>query len=288
MGRIPKSLAFTGFAVFVLLAAERTKAAAEPSRVFVRVTVEDVEPAEPVLIGVSVFRAYHETLAKFSPARNDRRKDFSVGWHDSLPWRDLGPEYQLAAGRQTGWIEITEVMAMRPKNERIDDPNRPVDVTDLLNIHPPLKTFAFGFHAPTRPPRVYPGWYKSDAGNVERVTARIEFADRPADDAIRKQVRYESQSSVIAVIVPDSATPLTHWADDIRTMHEYTTDRLAAVQKRGITRQPLPRRLLVSGSAMSGCFFPTLRPPDGRGRSGTAAVAGYSPSPRRSGTRLLG
>ena len=147
-------------------------------------------------------------------------------------------------------------MAIRPKDERIDDPNRPVDVTDFLRIHPPLKTFVLGFQAASRPPRLPPGWHKADGGNVDRVTARIEFADRPAEAAIRKSLRCESESSVVALIVPDSATPLADWADGIRTVHEYAAARLAAVQQRGVTRQPLPKRLLVSGSAMSGYFFP--------------------------------
>ncbi len=233
-------LALLGILPAQASAAEAVPMPIETSRrVWIRVRTEQTTPASvPINIAITVFEAAHETLARFAIGRDGRQIPFKTGFHDWTTWEEIPAADQFAAGQATPWVEITDILHHKKPLAAAASP----------------KTLVVAFHSPSLP--MAPLGRGRDAGNLQAVTATIDWASRPDEQAIVKSIRYESENSLIALYIPQTGPYLSACAPRIRTLYDSAGDRIAALRLRGVRQAPVPKRLILSARVMNGYFYP--------------------------------
>jgi len=212
--RIPAGAVKNGCATFAAFSfSNDTDAAlvANIPRVFVKVTLHAVEPADkPVKLAATLYSAVHTRLYKFGLARGGVTPQFPLGWHTTIPWKEIPSDAALKPGESSDWSEWTSFFA-----------------APRLQTTMALALWQDGRPAPEDALR--------DNGNVAAYDLEISFATAPRDDAIVKRIRYKSDFHTLALYFPPNQGTLDKWAGGIRTLHQYAADRRAVYEKGGAT-----------------------------------------------------
>jgi hypothetical protein len=229
-------------------------------RIYVRVKLLQASPADvPVQIGLSVFDTFREfpwvTFGKYGISKTSGRVDFSSEFEALLPWEQLGQADQFHPGDVSPWIEVSSAVY--------------ADNPDKGNRMTAGRTFAFSFNTPTRPtlkgaaplPRPKRMGFKGDCGNLDGVSATIEFADAPNEDRILKSVTYDSGISVIAIVangVSDGVSqprPLSDWAGSVQTVYDAVCRQIEELKRRGVQQEMICERFVTSTWIHHGYHF---------------------------------
>lgn len=159
--------------------------------------IRTVPEQKQVRIGVSVFCNYRffawKTYGKFGVGKVSGKMPFSTGLKDILPWNQIKSKDMFHIGETSQWINISEDMAGKK---------------GISAAPPALKTMCIAFQSPDLPytpgevplPRPIRRGNKGDGGNLQGVTALIEFADAPDEKHIVKSLRITTDLSVIPIV----------------------------------------------------------------------------------------
>ncbi|MCF7854579.1 MAG: beta-galactosidase trimerization domain-containing protein [Candidatus Pacebacteria bacterium] len=102
----------------------------------------------------------------------------------------------------------------------------------------------FAFNSPTLKPKRK----GARTGNIPELTATIEFAGRPNDNAVVQTITYTTDMGAIPITMGDTSKPLNEYAETIRTFYDFAADRVETLRAQGITEETMPRRILTSTS----------------------------------------
>lgn len=201
-----------------------------PDPVFIRVTLHEAKP-EGVPVQVAAHLGQHVWRGarhRFGLTRDGGVIPFPTSVHANMRWGELdAPDRMLAAGQATGWA----------------------DITGLIRDEHDWYRFNFAFNTPGTTARDQAGDvdYRRFGGNLEAVSATIDFAVAPADEHIRHSVTYTSDDySVVPLLVRDNQSP--RLADfSIITNYDYLRGFLAVLEEAGITASAMPGRFPVTG-----------------------------------------
>jgi hypothetical protein len=219
--------------------------------------IKSVPEKVPVQIGVSVFENFRKfpwiTIAKFGIGKHSGRIDFSTGFKASLPWKRLTSAEQFNAGETTGWIDVSDAIYSR----KCESPKNP----------PSRKTVAVCFNSPQLPqltgkapiPKPKRIGFKPDCGNLKGVKAIIDFADRPAEEAIKFTVEYDTDISLIALdingIFDGKVNRRLKQFDYIRPVYESVCEQLEEARKRNPDNAALCRKMVMTTWIHHGYMF---------------------------------
>ena len=196
--------------------------------VFVKGTLHSVDPTvQPTKLAVTVYAAIHERQSKFFVHLDGSTSSLSTGWHAGIPWAQLPDSGGLRGGESTGWSDWTEAFAaLRPQS---------------------LVAVALWQDGLAKPPGL-----RADNGNVAGYDLELAFATAPREEAIVSRVRHKTTGGTLGLYVPANEGALSDWGPGIRTVYQYTVDRLAAYANLGLKPLPADRPLAVTVNAMKG------------------------------------
>jgi len=210
------------------------------SAVFLKIKLNETTPPKvPVQIGITFFAKRHITLAKFGIRKDGKIIPFDTGFHSAFPW-DKIPSI-LSEGGETLWIDITEEFSKKPQNKgegRTD-----------------LKLMVISFNTPARPLEFHPRDRKVEQGNLEGVSATIKFATAPSEQKVVKSITYNTERSLIPLVIFDADKNLDVCGPKMKTLYEYTCERLEKLKKAGLKQNKLPEKIITSTWVIDGQFY---------------------------------
>jgi hypothetical protein len=212
-------------------------------RVFIRVTVKDTQPARlPVQVSMIVFKSSHEVVDKIGFGSKGEVVKYATGFSEEIDWQTLSGVPAIEPGGSSRWVEITDIIYKKFPYE-----GGWVPYVDRYG----QKTFVFGFYSPA-----HEGKRPIDIGNIESVTASVDFATAPREDAIVKTVTYASGNSCLPIFISKPSERLADYGDQIRSLYDYAVERYELLQDSGLEEQPLAKRIMTSARFQNGYFYP--------------------------------
>jgi hypothetical protein len=198
----------------------RESVSASEDSLFVQITLHGVVPSNrPVQIGLTAYRDVSTRLATYHLKRDGGMDRLAVGWHDNIPWSQFQASEAITAGETSGWMDwsplFSEPRFQTPLLIALWQPDKQLDDKTANAL-------------------------KNDDGNVEAYDIELKFATRPDSKNVVHSVRYASKFQNLALLVPSNDVSSARWIPGIRTLLQYTQDRLSEYQNRGV--RPLLNR----------------------------------------------
>jgi hypothetical protein len=218
-------------------------------KIYARVTLEKSKPKNlPVFVSLLMYRKVFDFERKIAFGKEDKIVSFPTKFHDVLDWKKMEGITPLQPGEASNWIDITDwVYTRMPK----------VSGWFAKRDEYSMKILVFGFFAPQNDKRrdKRPIHKYLEMGNLDSVTAKIDFATAPEVNSIFRRIVYESQNSCVPVYLKPDAKGVKSWGKSIMSLYEKAEQRLADLKKIGIRKQPLPQKLYTSIRIRNGYFY---------------------------------
>jgi len=172
-----------------------------PESLFLRVRVLECRPDDqPVQLGLAVFAKPHQTVAKAFVHAREGLQRVPAGYGDAFPWTDAEVDGRFRAGDVSPWIDLAGELR---RNKERQEPAGPGPQW----LHDPAVGFetrvvTLSFRRPQAGPIIKAA---TDAGNLDSVRIRLEWARTAAAAAAEYFVEAGSESGQIVLLAPPQA-----------------------------------------------------------------------------------
>ncbi|MBN1864824.1 MAG: hypothetical protein JW808_07985 [Victivallales bacterium] len=198
------------------------------SPLYIRVSLKEVLPAAPTMLGVSSYSPAHVCHFQGIAANDGKLDKVEWGWHRRLPWGDVGSPLMFTPGMSSGWLSADGLL----------DAGGPKIYTWQC-----LLVFAWYQDGGPRP-------VLKDDGNVLMYNAKVEFATAPAEESIFAVVKAREDFCNMVIYLSQLGEDPRDWS--VRTMEEYAQNRRDVYNKAKLPRLPKSKHFLASGNYMEG------------------------------------
>jgi hypothetical protein len=218
-------------------------------KIFVRVTLKKSIPEKmPVFTSVLMYRKVFEFEKKIAFGKENKIISFTTGFHDIIDWRKMKDITPLQPGEASNWIDISDwIYTKIPKFSgwfaKRDEYS--------------MKVLVFGFYSPKNDKRAdkRPIHKNLEMGNLDSVTAKIDFSTSADKKNIFKTVSYTSDNSAVPVFIKPDYKGVKSWGKNIMSLYAKGQQRLKELKKLGVKKQPLPKHIYTSIRVRNGYFY---------------------------------
>ena len=212
-----------------------------------RVTLEDSKPKVGAILTDMLLTPQPHIFAKKAAWGADGEiRQFTTGYHDVVDWDALSNVKEQKTGEPGRWIDLSR--ELYAPSESI---NRWHSSTRRYNAY----ILYLGFFSRENDQRKdrRPIFKQNEAGNLDWVRVRIEFASRPEAGAVFRTISESCMGSGIALYLDPE---MKEREQAFASVCEVIDRRIAELKRNGAAEQPLPKRILISRRECPGHFYP--------------------------------